>query len=359
MQFDNYLFWVYGGYFVGSVVFAVLVNFIFLKFAQNMGIRSEIENSERWNPIQKPSLGGISFYIIFLLSFTSYTVFFTSGDETPNSVMMGLLLATALSFLMGLADDAFNTRPMLKLGVQIASAFILIYTGTVVEIFESTTVNYLITVIWIVGMMNAINMLDNMDAITSVVSIIIIVSTLITMFLFGNYQNIYFFTLMGVLAALIGFLFFNWHPSSLFMGDTGSQFLGLFLGFIGIKFFWNAEGALFLNPVFDKFILIMAIFAIPLIDTSTVTINRILRKQSPMIGGKDHTTHTLVHFGLSERQVVVVLGLFSVLFSSIAIYFLGVEKAFLYAAEMSILTLFIVLFVIFIFLNRVLLKSNS
>ena len=359
MQDENYLWWIYRAYFIGSVVFSVLINFIFLKFAQNLGIREGEDNSERWSNIQKPAFGGISFYILFLLSFTSFTVFFSPLEGIPNGVMMGLVFATAMSFLMGLADDAFNTRPMLKLSVQIISAIILIYTGTYIQLFDSEILNYFLTIVWVVGLMNSINMLDNMDAITSLISIVAILSTLIIMYLSGNHQSIYFFTMLGVLASLIGFLFFNWHPSKLFMGDTGSQFLGLFLAFIGIKFFWNIEGLTLQNPVLDKFILIIAFFAIPLIDSLTVTINRILRKQSPMIGGKDHTTHSLVFIGFSDKQVAIFLGLAASIFSILAIFAIGIRKEMSVELEIIIVGLFLTLFFTLFYLNRRLLKSMS
>jgi UDP-GlcNAc:undecaprenyl-phosphate GlcNAc-1-phosphate transferase len=358
MQNGNYFWLIYSAYFIGAIVFSILINFIFLRFAQNLGMRNQTENKQRWSHVQKPAFGGISFYIIFLLSFTSFTVFFSSREEMPNTVMLGLVFATALSFLMGLADDAFNTRPMLKLAVQILSAFILIYTGTYIDIFDSELLNYSLTIFWVVGMMNSINMLDNMDAITSLISIIAIISTLVILFLTGNFHNIYFFTLLGVLASLLGFLFFNWSPSKLFMGDTGSQFLGLFLAFIGIKYIWNIDGLFLANPIIDKFILIMAFFAVPLIDTLTVTINRIWRKQSPMIGGKDHTTHTMAYMGLSDKQVAIFFAFLSVLFSIITIYMISVKKGIDGWSELLIVCLFLALFTSFLFLNRLLLKSQ-
>lgn len=358
MQIEEYLWIIYGAFFLGSIIFSILINFIFLRFAQNLGMRGGFDTHSRWSTVQKPAFGGISFYIIFLLSFTSFTTFFSSAELGPNVGMLGLVFATALSFLMGLADDAFNTRPFLKLAVQILSAVVLIYTGSYIQLFESNTINYVLTIIWVVGMMNSINMLDNMDAITSLISIIAILSTLVILYLAGNYFNIYFFTLLGVLASLIGFLFFNWSPSKLFMGDAGSQFLGLFLAFIGIRYFWNIEGLMLEHPILDKFIIILAFFAVPLIDTLTVTINRIMRKQSPMIGGKDHTTHTLAYLGLSDRQVALFFGFIAIIFSGITIYHISVKKGIDAMSELLILCLFLALFSTLLYLNRILVKST-
>ena len=315
MEEFNYTLIIFISYFIGSIVFSVIINFIFLRFAQNLGIRAKLETANRWSLYQKPSFGGISFYIIFLLSFSSYAIFFSTADAFPNRIMFGLIAATALAFLMGLADDAFNTKPLLKLGIQILCGIILIYTGTYIQLFDHEWINYLLTVIWVVGIMNSINMLDNMDAVTATVSIIILSTTIIIMTLSGNYINIYYFTLLGVLASLLGFMFFNWHPSKLFMGDTGSQFLGVFLAFVGIRFFWNVSWGELSNPIAGNFVLILAIFALPIIDTTTVVINRILRGQSPMVGGKDHTTHSLTYAGFNDRQVAFIFGVISSLFS--------------------------------------------
>jgi len=356
-EFNNYTLIIFSSYFVGSIIFSVVINFIFLRFAQNLGIRAKLESGDRWSLYQKPAFGGISFYIIFLLSFTSYAIFYSSTDAFPNRIMFGLIAATAVAFFMGLADDAFNTKPLLKLGIQILSGIILIYTGTYIQLFESEWANYALTIIWVVGIMNSINMLDNMDAVTSIVSCIILATVIIIMTLSGNYINIYFFTLLGVLASLIGFLFFNWHPSKLFMGDTGSQFLGVFLAFVGIRFFWNVSWAEISNPIAGNFVVIMAIFALPLIDTSTVVINRILRGQSPMIGGKDHTTHSLTHAGFSDRQVAFIFGAISSLFSIMVIYGIAFDKSYQVHLEIGIVALFLIIFSIFFILNRSYLKS--
>jgi UDP-GlcNAc:undecaprenyl-phosphate GlcNAc-1-phosphate transferase len=114
--------------------------------------------------------------------------------------------------------------------------------------------------------------------------------------------------LIGVLGALFGFLFFNWHPSRIYMGDTGSQFLGVFLASTSILFFWNFKDpnvTVFIQ--LRQFVVPMLLFSVPLIDTTTVTFRRLLRRQSPFVGGKDHITHHLAYLGLSDIMVAVTL----------------------------------------------------
>ena len=167
-------------------------------------------------------------------------------------------------------------------------------------------INYIITIVWVVGIMNSLNMLDNMDAISTTVSISIILSALTVMLFHQEYNSVYFIIMIGVMASLAGFLFFNWHPSKMYMGDTGSQFLGVFLAAMGIRYLWNAE-----PPSGDlisarNLFLPIIVFLMPLIDTTTVVINRMSKGKSPFIGGKDHTTHALAYLGLSDRQVALV-----------------------------------------------------
>lgn len=306
-----YLIIVYSSYFLSTTILSFLINGLFLKFSSTLGIRDTRDTIIRWNAQSKPAFGGISFYIIFLLSIASYPIFVEQADVIFNKKLLGILAACTLSFLMGLSDDAYNTKPLLKLFIQIACGGILISTGTYIAIFENNTINYLLTMFWIVGMMNSINMLDNMDAITTVVSITILLNALVILFLDGLFSSVYFIVIIGVIAALIGFLFFNWHPSKMFMGDTGSQFLGLFLAAIGIIYFWNtpdARGNLIQSKQFFATILT---FAVPIIDTTTVTINRLKKGKSPFVGGKDHTTHHFFYSGLTEKRIAILFAMIS------------------------------------------------
>jgi UDP-GlcNAc:undecaprenyl-phosphate/decaprenyl-phosphate GlcNAc-1-phosphate transferase len=302
----TYYVTVYGLFFILSIVFSFLINRLFLKFVRTLGIRNQNDTVIRWGSQSKPAVGGFSFYIIFLLSIIIYSVFFDNNQVFLSKEFVGILLASMLGFLLGLADDAYNTKPYLKFSTQVTCAVILMVTGTSITISYLDIINYIFTILWVVGIMNSLNMLDNMDAITSTVSISIILSALLVMVFHDEYGSVYFMIQLGVMAALIGFLYFNWHPSKMYMGDTGSQFLGVFLAAMGIRYLWNAE-----PPSGDlisakNLFLPLIVFIMPIIDTTTVVINRIRKGQSPFIGGKDHTTHALAYLGLSDRQVAMV-----------------------------------------------------
>lgn len=301
-----YLFTVYTIFFLAAALFSILINSIFLRFARNLGIRDKETTMIRWSDESKPSLGGIGFYIVFLLSIACYSVFFDANDVFHDRQTLGILACTSLAFLMGLADDAYNTKPFLKLGVQILCGVILIITGMEIHLFANEWVNHAVTIFWVVGIMNSINMLDNMDAISSVVAGFIIAIALVATYIGGGAGSIEFMAMLGVFTSLIGFLFFNWHPSKMFMGDTGSQFLGIFLAIVGIQCFWNSTDLSGNESGYRQFALAVLAFLPTLCDTTVVTFNRIVRGQSPFKGGKDHTTHHLSYFGFSDSQIAMI-----------------------------------------------------
>ena len=296
-----------------AFIFSVLINSILLKFSQNLGTRNLTDQKHiRWNPNVKPSLGGISFFVVFLISFIILGFINNLHPlHFKNLKIIGIFLVCTIAFIMGLADDAYNTKPLLKFLTQIACGFILYFTGTKINVFSIETLNLGLTVLWVAGLMNSINMLDNMDGITTIVSITIL-CFVITL---TQKLNLILTPLpilsIGVLGALLGFLIYNWHPSKMFMGDTGSQFLGCFLAVLGIDYCWNSYSLVnniwhTADPAVLGFITVALVFILPLTDTVTVSINRIRKGKSPFVGGKDHTTHHLFFKGITEKRIAIL-----------------------------------------------------
>ena len=319
MNIYSLLFFFFFLIFIGA--FSFLINGTFLKYSKNLGMRNIDEKAIRWAAHAKPALGGISFYMLFLISIVFHELFLGSSSTISDNIpFIGLIIASTLSFMMGLADDAYNTKPLLKLLVQISCGIILIMTNTYIKIFSLEIFNYIITVLWVVGMMNSINMLDNMDAISGTITVFILACIFIVIINTGEAFNIYSVITVGVMGAIIGFLFYNFNPASLYMGDTGSQFLGLLLSALSIKYLWNFDNA---KDISQNLVIVAIVFLIPLTDTLTVIINRMLKGNSPFVGGKDHTTHFLNYRGLSERMVwftFVFLSSLSILFVWIILY---------------------------------------
>jgi UDP-GlcNAc:undecaprenyl-phosphate/decaprenyl-phosphate GlcNAc-1-phosphate transferase len=302
-----------------SFIFSFLINSLFLRFSKNLGIRDKKETIIRWASTSKPAFGGISFYIGFLISFASYSILFPTQEVLMNKKIIGLLSTVTIAFMMGLADDAYNTKPFLKFFVQILCGGIACYTDMYINIFQNMPLNYLVTILWVVGIMNSINLLDNMDSIAAIVSILIFAAAAMLVLLASAAQNnIHFLILLGLIGSLSGFLIFNWNPSKLYMGDAGSQVIGMMLAATGIIYFWNSSspalsGSLFISK---KLIIVMIAFLLPLVDTTVVVINRLSAKRSPFIGGRDHTTHHLFFRGITEKKIAVLfagIGLLSLL----------------------------------------------
>jgi UDP-GlcNAc:undecaprenyl-phosphate GlcNAc-1-phosphate transferase len=305
-------------FFAAALVISLLMHRFFVIRAERYNIKKTNISAVRWSSQTKPILGGVTFYGAFLFSVFVYAVFF-DASKLLNSQIFGIIMVVTLSFMMGLADDMLNTPPGFKFIFQFLSGAILIYSGIYIQIFDTEWLNYLLTLFWVIGIMNSINMLDNMDAITTSVSSTILLGAVLVLFFSQPFSGVLFLLTIGVLASLLSFLYYNWNPSKMYMGDNGSQFLGAFLAIIGIQVFWNSPQLNFHSNLYPFLLAFMA-FIVPISDTSTVTINRLLRKQSPFIGGRDHTTHHLSYFGFTDRKVAWVLLTINLIFVSFSLF---------------------------------------
>jgi len=305
----------------------LLINSILLRFVKTLGTKNQTGAIVRWSSETKPAIGGLAFFILFLTSFWIYSIAFNANQVFRNISILGMLVAATLAFVMGLTDDAYNTKPVLKFLIQLSCAFILLFTGTGVELFSNDILNGGLTIIWVVAIMNSINMLDNMDGISSSVSGFVLISVMGYMILHGNWLSIDFLLVLGMLAALIGFLFFNWNPSSIYMGDTGSQFLGLMLAYVGIKYCFNAEVLTGGTHPILGFGALITVYLLPIVDTTTVTINRLRKGQSPFVGGRDHTTHNLSYLGLKDSKVAGFFCVVAAISTCIYLTLLSFSKA--------------------------------
>ena len=335
---------------IGGLIVGLIVNGLLLRFSRTLGIRNKNDITIRWSNESKPSLGGISMFFIFIFSIIIYAVLVEESEVFNNGIMQGLLGAGSLAFLIGIADDAYNTRPILKLLGQILCGFLLVASGSFIDFTHVDWFDQVLTVFWVVAIMNSLNMLDNMDGITAIVSFFILsVCLVVDVMLLGAEITPFKVVLVAQLGGLIGFLRYNLYPSKMFMGDTGSQFLSLVVAFYSIHFLWNSSGQLQL-PAWSGLLLALAAFFPAAVDTFTVVINRLRKGQSPMVGGKDHTTHHLVYKGLSETQVWRVYFLMSLVafLSSVGIIYSMIH----FSVYFSLIAIPIFLF-FFIILYRV------
>src|ERR1043165_1682887 len=260
-------------FFLIRALFSFLINWLFLKFSFNLGVRNTDGNVQiRWAQKVKPAIGGISFFIVFLISISVIGTLPRQTNYLLDKHLIGIIASSCLGFILGLADDAYNTNPLAKFITQLSCAFILIISDVYIKVSGNPAFDFVITVFWVIGLMNSINMLDNMDAITTTVSMSIVLGLIAVVAISGHsLSTFYLVMLVGVLGALTGFLYFNWHPSRIIMGDTGSQFLGVFLASTSILFFWDFRNDSGEWLQLKQFVVPMLFFIVPLIDTITVT----------------------------------------------------------------------------------------
>lgn len=242
------------------------------------------------NPV--PLLGGAAIYIAFII------VLLLLGDRRYVSEVVGIFIGATLVSLMGVVDDRWGLGSYIKLVGQLVAACILIYSGVQVSIWGDWR-DIVVTIGWVVGITNAMNLLDNMDGLSGGIAMIAaafftLLATLSDQYLVG--------TLAAALAgACAGFLIYNWNPAHIFMGDTGSLFLGFLLAAVGIKlrFPSNSDTITWMIPVL--------VMGVPIFDTTLVFISRLRRGKNPLTTpGKDHISHRLAHLTGSRREAVLL-----------------------------------------------------
>lgn len=258
---------------------------------------------DRWHTHPTPSFGGIGVFLATLLSLALTTQITAHGVDIP----WVLLIGATVVFGLGLYDDIKHITPQAKLVGQILAASIVIFFGYTTLFFTPRLAdniaaqipNILLTFFWLVGITNAFNLLDNMDGLAAGIACI---AAAILSFLFwrGGDTELMLISL-AIAGSALGFLLFNFPPASIFMGDSGSLFLGFTLAVLAIARQPQASN------VFAVVGVPTVLFLLPILDTTLVTVTRLLRGQSPAQGGRDHTSHRLVAFGLSERQALAVL----------------------------------------------------
>ena len=303
----------------------MVCNEVLLRFSQSLGIRNKNDVVIRWSNESKPSLGGVSFFIVFIFSSMIFSMVYYEENIFHIPQFVGLIISGSLAFLMGLADDAYNTKPFGKLLIQILCGLTFVFAGISLDLFHNPILDAVITVIWVIGIMNSLNMLDNMDGITGTTVFFILITCLFSNWILRGFNvDVWTISLVAMIGGLLGFLKYNINPSKLFMGDAGSQFIGLFVAFFSIKFLWNI-GAETENASWIGFVITLIAFTAAAADTFTVVINRLKKGQSPMVGGKDHTTHHLVYAGYNDKKVWYIftaIGISSTILALIMIDFL-------------------------------------
>jgi UDP-GlcNAc:undecaprenyl-phosphate GlcNAc-1-phosphate transferase len=250
-------------------------------------------------------MGGIAIYLAFVIG-----CFIFAPDL---SRAYPILIAATLLFGVGIVDDTRQLKPYIKLVMQVVAASIVVFSGLRLPgmILTNWGADFL-TIFWLVAITNAINLLDNMDGLAGGISLIACAFLAITFLANGQAAEA---ALPLILAgAVVGFLWFNFNPASIFMGDCGSMFLGFALS--GIALLSDFGQARNLVSVLATPVLILTI---PIFDTLVVAVTRKMSGCPVSRGGRDHTSHRLVALGMSERRATLLLYLFAALSGGMAL----------------------------------------
>src|SRR5947209_14694364 len=249
--------------------------------------------TDRWHKKPTAMMGGVAIWIAVVVTYLSLV-----PHSRQGWVVVG---ASSFLFLVGVTDDILHIKPYQKLIGQVMGAAIAVNYGLSLPWTRSFSVNMVITIFWLIGITNAINLLDNMDGLAT--GIAAIASGFLTLSFVANNQPTEALMMAVFAAALLGFLVYNSHPASIFMGDCGSMFIGFFLASAALV---NVPGGRSRSIVPVLAVPILVLF-IPIFDTTFVTILRKLSGRAASRGGRDHTSHRLVALGMSERRAVLML----------------------------------------------------
>lgn len=264
--------------------------------------------ADRWHSKPTALMGGVGIFVAFIANVGVQAL-------RGNLVQGGLLIAcSSMMFGLGFVDDIVQLKPYAKLVVQLVAAIILTAFGMTLHWTPWAPVNHAITVFWLIGITNALNLLDNIDGLAGGIAAI------------GGGFTVYFLyqlglsseaaVMAGFVGAVLGFLVFNFNPASIFMGDSGSLFLGFYLAGSAL---WQNQHAPQSSNLLAILALPILILTIPILDTTLVTVTRKLAGRPVSQGGRDHTSHRLVALGLSERAATLTLYAVALVSGSVAV----------------------------------------
>lgn len=263
-----------------------------------------------------PTSGGIAIFVGFWL-----IIFLYLGDLILSRQYLGIYFASLVVLVTGLLDDRFELTPLQKTSGLFIASNVVFFVSNVT--FSTTLLpnaspyvyqllQYLFTIGWLLLVSNAINLIDGLDGLaTSTMIISLLALVTITLNFSLSIQFVLTVMLLVLLGTLIGFLPFNWAPAKIYLGDTGALFIGFMYGVLTVTQLKNAS--------FYSLILPMLLYAVPIFDTVFAVIRRMLKRQKITQGDNQHIHHRLMHLGLKEWQVVVLMIIITTAFSGLAI----------------------------------------
>jgi UDP-GlcNAc:undecaprenyl-phosphate GlcNAc-1-phosphate transferase len=273
---------------VAAFVLALLLVPVARRAALARGI-TDNPTSRKHHRVPTPYLGGVA--IVAAVALASLP----APRWEPQGAM--LLLGAFGVAAVGLVDDVRTVSPASRVVIEAAAAVLAFAAGARVHLINDPA-DLALTVAWLVVVTNAFNLLDNIDGAAGAVASTIAAALTVACLLEGQW-------LVGTLAAVtagacLGYLVYNWHPASIFMGDAGSLFLGFMVGVIALRLRTDVEP-------FASVVAVVLLVAAALFDTTLVVLSRVWSRRSILVGGTDHTSHRLVRMGLAPSTVTLAM----------------------------------------------------
>jgi UDP-GlcNAc:undecaprenyl-phosphate GlcNAc-1-phosphate transferase len=292
--------------FACAFVFGVSITPVMRRIALCLGVIDHPQ-ARKAHTLPVPLLGGVAIYAAVV------SALFLSYDRREIVQVIGIFLGATWISLCGVWDDRKGLHASVKLLAQVFVALILFTSGVQVHLPVPGWLNLALTFFWVIGITNAFNLLDNIDGLCGGVGAVAAAWFLLLASLNGQY-------LVGAFAAAlfgacIGFLIHNFNPARIFMGDSGSLFIGFLMAALGIKlrFPTNVPWVTWMVPIL--------VLGIPIFDTTLVFFSRLRRGHNPLTTpGTDHVSHRLVRLGWTQREVVLLLYLAGCALGGVALF---------------------------------------
>ena len=287
---------------VAALLIAFITTPVVKSLAERVGAVDVPKDNRRMHDHPIPRMGGLAIFLGFLLS----TLVFVPLSQS----LRGMLLGAILIVILGIFDDIYALPALPKLLVQIVAALIAVLHGNVIEVVSNPNLfsdnpywvlgawSVPVTVIWIVAITNAVNLIDGLDGLAVGVAAISSLTMLVIAMLVS--ENVVALTMAALAGGCIGFMPYNQNPAKIFMGDTGSTFLGFVLATVSIQ-------GLFKFYTIISFAVPFLMLGLPLFDTCFAILRRISKGQNPMSPDRSHVHHRLIDMGFNQKQAVGIL----------------------------------------------------
>ena len=295
-------------------------------------------------------IGGVAIWASTMLTFLCLVLM---SYYPYGKLMSGILLGSSLMFLLGLIDDVYGLGAKFKLLIQVSIATIVYMLGVQINTIPFLNLDlawwlsYPITLLWIVGISNAVNFIDGVDGLAgSVVTVNALTLAILAITLSppNPISALIGFILAG---SMLAFLTFNFNPAKIFMGDSGSMFLGYIIAVIALLGFKNVTLTTLLAPI--------CLLAIPIMDTAFAILRRIINKKPISEPDKQHLHHQLLNLNLSHRNVVLVIYVLDILFAGAMLTYMLYDRLF----GVIIYAILFIVILIFVMKSNIIIDHNK